>query len=717
MAGRLGVEQLLEMVRSGEPLNEDAFSVLASLASHLTVDRGETDDRLRELTIRLLDRKAELGPNQDLLMAAARQVGLFPYLETGSLGTADLIAYESNRPQGEGVDRFVFHERQGAVYRRLMAGENVILSAPTSFGKSLIIDAVVAQREYDNIVVLVPTLALIDETRRRLAKFADAYKIISHAGQQPGMRNLFVLTQERFLEFESLPAIDFFVIDEFYKLHPAFDSERSYLLNQALYRLLKQGAQFYFLGPSIESIPTDIQLDARFMNETFQTVALNIRSVRKSPNDAGRSSVVQLCASLEGPTLIFCSSPARAKRVAGWLAEAGIQPSEDPPADAVEWINREYGRGWSVAEAMSRGIGIHHARIPRALAQFMVRAFNDGRLGVLVCTSTLIEGVNTTAKNVVIFDDRIDRKRYDQFTFNNIRGRSGRMNEHFVGNVFVFNPEPEPTLPHVDFPVMTQPEDTPDSLLVQLDDEDLSQDSRDRVASLLDQDVLPLEVLRSNPGFDPQELIDLAKHIQENANTLHSRLSWTGLPTADQHLLACNMMWDRLGGSRRSAHPFVVSARQLRFQVDRLRRIGFRAALESELRERDDPDATIDAMLLFLRQWASFNYPRLLGALDSVQRSVFTRMGLPPGDFRYFASQVEAWFLPAPLVTLEEFGLPVQLGTALSSWLLDDDDSTEIDLVLTRLAALDPEGLDLDPFERELLRWAQIGLGATDLDQ
>jgi replicative superfamily II helicase len=42
------------------------------------------------------------------------------------------------------TDEIVFHRVQAEVYARLMEGENVVLSAPTSFGKSLIIDAVVA---------------------------------------------------------------------------------------------------------------------------------------------------------------------------------------------------------------------------------------------------------------------------------------------------------------------------------------------------------------------------------------------------------------------------------------------------------------------------------------------------------------------------------------------------------------------------------------------
>ena len=84
----------------------------------------------------------------------------------------------------------------------------------------------------------------------------------------------------------------------------------------------------------------------------------------------------------------------------------------------------------------------------------MIRAFEEGKLKALLCTSTLIEGVNTSAKNVVVYDSKLNRKSLDFFTFNNIRGRSGRMFRHFVGNIFVFDAPPQEELPFVDMPAI-----------------------------------------------------------------------------------------------------------------------------------------------------------------------------------------------------------------------------------------------------------------------
>lgn len=149
------------------------------------------------------------------------------------LSLVERLAFEAHKPLG--MQDIVFHQKQAEVYVRLLAGENVVLSAPTSFGKSLLIDAMIATGKYSNVAVVVPTIALIDETRRRLSiRFGGEFKVITHASQDLEDKNIFVMTQERVLDFDVIPDLDFFVIDEFYKLDPRRDAERSFLLNQAL---------------------------------------------------------------------------------------------------------------------------------------------------------------------------------------------------------------------------------------------------------------------------------------------------------------------------------------------------------------------------------------------------------------------------------------------------------------------------------------------------
>lgn len=50
------------------------------------------------------------------------------------------------------------------------------------------------------------------------------------------------------------------------------------------------------------------------------------------------------------------------------------------------------------------GVAFHHSGIPKYIQTEIVELFNSGVINTIVCTPTLTEGVNTTAKNVVFYD-------------------------------------------------------------------------------------------------------------------------------------------------------------------------------------------------------------------------------------------------------------------------------------------------------------------------
>lgn len=294
----LSLERLRkEIVDARTTESTDWFSLLRDVSSFLNATRGSADEaKGQELVIRLLDAGHLLGQYDSILDAFVREAGLFPYLRPDRLGLSDAIAYEAHRP-ATGSDT-VFHRVQGQVFQLLMSGQSVVLSAPTSFGKSLIVDAVVASRRFHNIVIVVPTLALLDETRRRLARFGPLYRVITHSSQKPGERNIFVHTQERVIENENIKNTDFFVIDEFYKLNPSDESERAQTLNLAFYKLSKQAKQFYMLGPNIQGIPRRFPTDS----VASSSRPTSTRLYRKFTNSTSTMTSSTLYSSARGST-------------------------------------------------------------------------------------------------------------------------------------------------------------------------------------------------------------------------------------------------------------------------------------------------------------------------------------------------------------------------------------------------------------------------------
>lgn len=701
----LEVDQIRESLSRPEAIERDAFGIIAHICR--LVDEDASAQVSQELILRALEYKRHFGTASTVLDALVRKVGLFPYLNPAELCTADEIAWEFNRPENMPGD-IVFHEPQARVYRALIRGSSVVLSAPTSFGKSLVTDAVIASGKFDNVLVVVPTIALIDETRRRLsARFGNLYKVITHTSQSISSRNVFVLTQERVLERNVIDKVEFVVIDEFYKLAPGRDDDdRCARLNEVFYRTVKARKQFYLLGPNVQGMSevAKRRLKCEEFYEDYRTVVSEVHDVNPGPEPL--KTLTTLCGTLTDPTLIFCSSPQSAAEVVQALIPS-VRPAKEVPSDAADWVAENYHPDWHFVKALRMGIGVHHGRIPRALAHYVVSAFNSDLVRFLVCTSTLIEGVNTKAKNVIIFDDKINKRAIDFFTFNNIKGRSGRMGKHYIGHVYLFNPAPTDPLPFVDIPVFSQPEDALPSLLMQIDDEDLSARSKKRLEAFLEQKVLDYETLKANTGIAPQSQIEIAREIRSNLDKYAPILQWSGLPKYKQIYGICNLIWKPFRYSRLGAGS-AVEPNQLGLRLIELHTApATKTLIDKAFEYSRDADKAVSQVLDFLKLWSGFHFPQLLRALDGIQRDVFRRLGKPAGDYSFYASRIENRFVDPALVALEEYGIPLEVARRLDRYLAPYQN---LDDALEKLRRLPVGRTDLSLFEKTLVKDAQNSL-------
>lgn len=705
MAENLNLLEINNLLRQNAINPQNAFSVIKSIANNLN---QKNEVYLQEVILRVIEQREMFGNYQSIINDFAREIGLFPYLDPEELNLADKIAYEFHRPDGVEQDNIVFHRAQARVYFELLDGKNVILSAPTSFGKSLVIDTIIATERFKNIAIVLPTIALIDETRKRLSRFRDRYKIITHSTQSVSERNIFVLTQERVMEIVNEVDVDFFVIDEFYKIQPTpQDQERSIILNQAFYKLLKKGGQFYLLGPNIENINSKVfpeNVEINFIKTDYKTVITEKIKVAVPTTD--EDALLNLCAELTEPTLIYCKSPKSANKVAKLLFDSGKFKTNQNNESAIEWLEEEYHPLWFLPKALKYGIGIHHGKIPRAISQFAVKAFNEDKLQFLVCTSTLIEGVNTKAKNVIIYDNKVANEKFDFFTFNNICGRSGRMFQHFIGRVFLFHEPPTEELPLVDFPLFSQTDEVPEKLLMQMDNDDLSQKSKDRIQTLSNNGILSIKTIKANSNIEPQSQIDLATFLKGNLRGYHYLLKWNRFPTYDQLKFACELIWKflidggRVGG--------ISSGSQLAFKINNLRTVGnIKDLIANEIDEDGEPEKVneaIENILEFVRFWAQYNFPKYMMALNRIQKELYEEIDFQTGDYSYFSSQIECLFTDPLFVALDEYGIPIQTSNKIKDKL---DTNGNLDDLLEQIRELPIESLEVTQFEKELLTDAQ----------
>ena len=279
--------------------------------------------------------------------------------------------------------------------------------------KSFVIDAFIALREPKNVVILVPTIALADETRRRLQKkFGSTYKLITTADNSLASKNIFIFPQERAIAYaRAMAAIDILIVDEFYKASKAFDRERAPALIRSILEFGKIAKQRYFLAPNISELAdSDITRGMEFIRLDFNTVYLEKHELYNeigTDESLKSSALLNILNKNDGKTLVYAGTFSNIKTLSTLLTERR-EPRNSTLNGAFEnWLARNYSLNWDLTKLVRRGTGVHNGRLHRSLAQIQVRLFEeqDG-LDLLVSTSSIIEGVNTSAKNVVLWSNR-----------------------------------------------------------------------------------------------------------------------------------------------------------------------------------------------------------------------------------------------------------------------------------------------------------------------
>ena len=148
----------------------------------------------------------------------------------------------------------------------------------------------------------------------------------------------------------------------------------------------------------------------------------------------------------------------------------------------------------------------------------------------------------------------------------------------------------------------------------------------------------------------------------------------------------------------------VFSAKQLHFKMTQFTRIKDMKLLFSEelVSNAKVPSATVavEMVLTFLRKWAEFNFPRYLAVLDSIQRSVFERNGLEPGNYQVYGAAVKQLFLPLSATVLEEYGLPFQITMKLEG---RGSLGESVDAILANVQKVDEKMFALLEIEQTML--------------
>ena len=468
-------------------MNEDLFYKCSEINDYL-IDGDEP--KARDLLIQLLD---YVGRNNiqyfPLLNSLIREVGLYPYMDVNSSEWEDAFVYNLFRADIGLNEEKVLHREQFRLLSSLLAGKNIAVSAPTSFGKSFVIDAFIKLRKPRNVAIIVPTIALTDETRRRIyKKFANEYNIITTTDIPLAERNIFIFPQERALCYvNKIDSLDILIVDEFYKSSKDFEKERSASLIKAIIKLGQIAKQKYYLAPNITKIEDNqFTKDMEFMKMDFNTVFLKVTDYYPQiGTDTQKKGeyFLNLNRTLKGKTLIYAGSFSNITSLSNLILETSPKIDSVLLNDFSDWLGKNYDYNWNLTLLAKRGVGVHNGSLHRSLSQIQIKLFEENEgLNRLISTSSIIEGVNTSAENVIVWMTSGRGLQFSNFAYKNLIGRAGRMFKHFIGNIYVLAKRPNDTETQLAIPF-------PEEILGDLDKEKYEKIlTREQVAKIDEHD-------------------------------------------------------------------------------------------------------------------------------------------------------------------------------------------------------------------------------------
>lgn len=326
------------------------------------------------------------------------------------------------------LDDKIFLTKYQVEILEVFSENNLFLSAPTSFGKTFImLEYLKRNSNLKNIVFIIPTLALMNELLRKIFNFfGDDYNICINSDEAIEERNIFIFVPERsddiFINIIDSIEIDLLIFDEIYKLQGSAreikTDDRLIYMNKVYLDLVTRAKKIALLGPYINSVEFDnTKLDIVKYFTNYMPVYNDLEFLDE---DTPWTSCIKLQSELiyfKSPSSIYNNIDLVLKKIPENDIYINLYSKE---IAHLQTINHD---SWYVVDLLKRGIGIHHGKTPMFLRKFYENEYNSGRLRTLLCTNTLMEGINTPTESLIIVDDP-----GNTFKFNNLVGRVGRLN-------------------------------------------------------------------------------------------------------------------------------------------------------------------------------------------------------------------------------------------------------------------------------------------------
>ncbi len=382
---------------------------------------------------------------------------------------------------------------QADVYESAKELDWMSISAPTSSGKSFILLKILSdyyREEKGKIAVyIVPTRSLIQQVEADISQtfseqgisdvFITSVPIFPKEEKHPSL--VYVLTQERLqwlLNDEPDLILQLVIVDEAQKIG---EGARGVLLQQVIEEVSRRSifTKVIFSSPMtsnpeilLEQAPKEI--DKRAIISEHVAVNQNLIWVSQVPKkpmiwsmdlclgettyQLGRFTlpyrpttiskrlpfISYSLAENAGGNLVYVNGPADAEKTAMQLYELQGEAAEKNDKEVlnlIQLIKSVINPNYALVKTLKRGVGFHYGNMPLLVKNELEKLFSIGKIKFLVCTSTLIEGMNLPAKSIFVRGPQKGKgKPMGEIDFWNLAGRAGRQGKEFQGNVICIDP-------------------------------------------------------------------------------------------------------------------------------------------------------------------------------------------------------------------------------------------------------------------------------------
>lgn len=484
--------------------NKDCENYVITIIALMWEHTDRTQYDLRKVIIKFLSR---IGyPTSAIIVDEHYDKSKSQFLALGSY--IDQITTTLNQEENEvevSGRNFLLTDFQKKIWESMDDSKLIGISAPTSAGKSFVILIKIIEKlstqNYD-VVYIVPTLSLLNQVTEdfnrelKLSTICN-YKISNSFTPHDEDENnyIYVLTQEKAIAAFSNEVTAFsrkmiLVADEIQNIERIKEEkdERAKILFDTLteFRYKENVEQIVISGPRIEEIDvvgeSIFGIETKDLTTTTSPVLNLTYSINKIEN---KYFFKQYCLLTNEPlikeiqngqmikgygntqyndeylnyldvfidsigseeqNIIFAPTSSTARKIACFISRDRVAlDTEVVLKELIQYYRESVHHNYSICSTLEEGVAYHHGKLPLHVRRTLEKAIAEKRINNVVCTTTLLQGVNMPAQNVIIRNPNLYLRKtsgvteLSNYEMANLRGRAGRLLKDFVGRTYVLD--------------------------------------------------------------------------------------------------------------------------------------------------------------------------------------------------------------------------------------------------------------------------------------